>query len=286
MARQRKLAYLALLTATWIWGIAPPLIKYTLNFISPTTFLFYRFLLAGIILAPIIVKKRKQLNWSYGLIGLTGAPLNLLLLFEGIKRTSASEASVLAVISPLFTVIGGLIFLQEKLTANEKMGLGVAGVGILLTLAQSGLDQNHLVGNLLVLAGSICWAFFTLMSKKQQTDPGLLTAVAFGGGAIIAAPLVDKWSVAAAAWPGVLYMAIGGSLIAYWAYSWGVKQIEASEASLFTYLQPMFGLPLAWLALREAVSFWFLLGTGLIAAGVVISEFLSYNGGHEGQNSS
>jgi len=29
-----------------------------------------------------------------------------------------------------------------------------------------------------------------------------------------------------------------------------------------------------------------LLGTGLIAAGVVISEFLSYNGGHEGQNSS
>ena len=97
MARQRKLAYLALLAAAAIWGIAPPLIKYTLNFISPTTFLFYRFLIASVILLPLLIYRlaisRLRFTSPYLLVGLIGTPLNLFLLFEGLKKKIERRAN-------------------------------------------------------------------------------------------------------------------------------------------------------------------------------------------------
>ena len=289
MARQRKLAYLALLAAAAIWGIAPPLIKYTLNFISPTTFLFYRFLIASVILLPLLIYRlaisRLRFTSPYLLVGLIGTPLNLFLLFEGLKKTSASEASVLSVLSPLFIVAGGLIFLREKLAKNEKIGLLVASAGISLTLFQSNLNQPHMLGNLLVLAGSLTWAIFTLAAKKLQLEPAALTAASFLTGTFVVWPITTSFSLPAAAWPGIIFMALAGSVIAYWAYSFGVKQIEASEAGLFTYLQPLFGLPLAHFFLHETIQPLFLAGTLIIALGVVINNFLFYNNSHESQNS-
>jgi drug/metabolite transporter (DMT)-like permease len=273
MERKRKLAYLALLGAAAIWGVAPPLIKYTLNFIPPSTFLFYRFLIAGGILLPVLIKKIKILDFKYLLIGLIGSPLTLWLLFSGIQRTSASEASVLAVLSPFFIIVGGLIFLQEKLERNEKIGLLIAVVGIVLTLAKPNLSWQNLLGNLLVLAGSLTWAIFTLWSKKLKLEPTILTASSFLTGAWVMLLTNSNFSLPPRAWPGIIYMALAGSVIAYWAYSFGVKQIEASEAGLFTYLQPLFGLPLAHFFLHETIQPLFLASTLIIALGVVISSF-------------
>ncbi|MFH1840576.1 MAG: DMT family transporter [Candidatus Shapirobacteria bacterium] len=272
MTRQRKLAYLALLSAAAIWGAAPPIIKYTLDFVSPTTFLFYRFLFVSLILFPLVIKNIKILNFKYLLIGLIGTPINLLLFFEGIKRTSASEASILAVLSPLFVIAGGLFFLQEKLEKNEKIGLAIALVGITLTLIRPDLNHQHLVGNLLVLAGSLTWAVFTLGAKKFKLEPGLLTAISFLSGIFVVGPLTTAFQLPTSTWPGIIYMTVGGSVIAYWAYSYGVKQIEASEATLFTYLQPLLGLPLALIFLQESLAPLFLVGTLTIALGVIISE--------------
>jgi drug/metabolite transporter (DMT)-like permease len=171
------------------------------------------------------------------------------------------------------------------LAKNEKIGLLVASAGISLTLIQSNLNQPHLLGNLLVLAGSLTWAIFTLAAKKLQLEPAALTAASFLTGTFVVWPITTSFSLPAAAWPGIIFMALAGSVIAYWAYSFGVKQIEASEAGLFTYLQPLFGLPLAHFFLHETIQPLFLAGTLIIALGVVINNFLFYNNSHESQNS-
>jgi len=60
MSKSRRLAYLALIISAFIWGIAPPIIKYTLRFISPVQFLFYRFLIASLLVAiPTILRIKK-----------------------------------------------------------------------------------------------------------------------------------------------------------------------------------------------------------------------------------
>jgi len=87
MTKDRKTAYLALLTTAVIWGLAPPVIKYTLRFLSPVSFLFYRFLIAStLVTLPLLLKLKKAKPSKkdlllYLFLGFLAGPLNLLLLF-------------------------------------------------------------------------------------------------------------------------------------------------------------------------------------------------------------
>jgi drug/metabolite transporter (DMT)-like permease len=67
-------------------------------------------------------------------------------------------------------------------------------------------------------------------------------------------------------------MAVLGSVVAYFTYIYGFSKIEASEATLFTYLEPIFAVPVAIVLLKETPSLLFLSGAGLIVVGVIISQ--------------
>ena len=68
-------------------------------------------------------------------------------------------------------------------------------------------------------------------------------------------------------------MALAGSIIAFWAYTKGQEYIEAGEAAIFTYLQPLITFPLAYFWLHESISSVGLAACLLIAAGVYVSEY-------------
>lgn len=288
MIKERKLAYLALLTTSVIWGLAPPIIKYTLGFVSPVAFLFYRFLLVSLILLiPLTLRlvknrpTRRQLL-DYLFLGFLATPLNLILLFEGLKRTSATDASVISVISPILVVAGGAFFLKEKVERRERAGIVITLAGSLLTVFQPILENGlgspqNLWGNFLVLFGVGIWATFTLGAKKHKDlDPFILTSISFLLGAVLFFPLflLNEPAVPPPfSLPGILFMSVFGSLIAYFTYVWGLSKIEASEATIFTYLQPLFAVPLAALWLKEPLTPAFLAGALLIGLGVFVCEY-------------
>ena len=70
-------------------------------------------------------------------------------------------------------------------------------------------------------------------------------------------------------------MVIFSSVLAYFAFESGLRLIEASETTLFAYLQPIFAAPVAVFWLGERISPPFLLGAGIIAIGVFLSEYRS-----------
>jgi drug/metabolite transporter (DMT)-like permease len=72
--------------------------------------------------------------------------------------------------------------------------------------------------------------------------------------------------------PGILYMSAISSVIAYFTYNLGYSLIEASEATLFDYLKPIFAAPVALMWLGEQITLPFLVGAGLIFLGVVLTE--------------
>jgi drug/metabolite transporter (DMT)-like permease len=75
-----------------------------------------------------------------------------------------------------------------------------------------------------------------------------------------------------AVWIASGYMAIFGSIIGLTAYIQGQNEIEASEAGVFSYLQPLVYLPLsAWL-LQEQLGLWQGLALGVILVGVILTE--------------
>jgi drug/metabolite transporter (DMT)-like permease len=71
----------------------------------------------------------------------------------------------------------------------------------------------------------------------------------------------------------VVYMAVFGSIIGATTYLVGQNLIEISEASIFTYLQPVVAIPLSILWLKESLSPITILGMLIIGVGVYLSEF-------------
>lgn len=305
MTKNRLKAYLILTFVSLIWGIASPVIKYTLNFITPYSFLFWRLLITSIIFLPFFIYfirkypiKLKDLP-SLTFLGFLGTPLTLILIFEGYTKTSSMDGVLISATAPIFITIGGVLFLKERVTKIERIGLIIAIIGSLITISQpvfeGGLFKStNLIGNLLVFGSVISWAVFTLMSKHEfkKHNPFVVTALSFFVGLIIMVPfflyerlaLID-WQKSAFLTPspilqippkvlgGILYMAVFSSVIAYTLYEYGLSMIEASEATLFAYLQPVFAAPVALIWLKEKITLPFIIGAMVIGIGVFLSEY-------------
>jgi len=287
ISKTRSAAYLFLILNTALWGFGAPIIKYSLGFTTPTVFLLYRYIIASLIFFPIFLVHRagspRPMNFKHLIVlALLGTPLTLLPLFYGLTQTTSIEASLLVSSSPIFTVLGGIFFLKEKITGRELRGILIAVMGtLLLTLeplfsGSGGPGSLSLKGNLLIVISNIIWASFLILSKKDHVDPISLSFVSF----VISIPFFllfsllnhSGLSVSGQALPGIFYMAICGSIIAFWAYQEGQKRIEASEAAIFTYLQPAFSIPLSLIWLKEPFSPLTMLATGIIVTGVYLSE--------------
>ncbi len=295
LSSNRAKAYALLLLNTALWGFSPPIIKKALEFTTINQFLFGRYLLASLIFVPIYFLMRKgaktgvrhQKWWLLIFLALLGTPLTLIPLYEGLKLTSSLEAAILTATTQIIVVLGGRLFLKEKIRQNEEIGVIVALLGTVLLTLEPALRDGFaltfsLLGNFLVLASNFIWAAFLLLVKKLKTDAGQISLVSY----LVSLPvfllllMVEPAETIAATNPGnptalfgILYMAIAGSVIAFWAYTKGQELIPAGEASVFTYLQPLFTFPLAYFWLGERISPTAILACVIIASGVYFSEY-------------
>ena len=301
-SQSRWVSYGYLLINTICWGAALVVVKPALDHTTPFRFLFYRFVIAGILSLgfiwhywPQISQKIKTLKTIF-LLELIGLTLTLALLYSGLKQTSATEANLIGTTTPLFIVLIGIWWLKEKQTKHEWLGTGLAFLGTVL-LSILPLWENKmtnqtfsLTGNLLVVGQNITTAIYFILAKKYYHRlPTLFVAsISFWIGigsfwllslqelnwqspAWIQAIMVD-WTHPSI-WVASFYMAIFGSIIGLTAYIQGQAGIEASEASVFWYLQPLVYLPLGTILLGEKISVWQILALSLILSGVILAEY-------------
>ena len=294
MTTARKLAYAALLINTLLWGLALPIVKPALSFVTPTQFLYFRYLIAApltLLFLPFLKFPHLSLN-KFGkilLLEFIGTPILLAILYTGLEKTSGLEASLLGATSPLFTILGGIWFLHERQTKREWQGFALAmfGTAILalepLFLGNHTLNFSGLTGNFLIILQNLIWAGYLLYAKKlyRGLSKLLVTAfsywlglVSFGGYLVFShsLPPISLLTSNLSLLIPVLYMAIFGSIIALALYLYGQDKIEASEASVFTYLQGVVAIPASFLLLGEKPSWLVALAILVISYGVLRAE--------------
>lgn len=282
-------AYILLLIAVAIWGFAGPVIKFTLGYFDPIVFLTYRFGLTTTILFPIWLISEHRKSWphlnpadwlSLIISGLLGTTVQLLLLFEGFKLTTSLEGTIITSTSPILVAIAGAFWLRDHITLREKIGLIVAFIGSIIVVVGPG-PTGSLWGNFLILLSNLAWVGYVILSKKllrHALSPLFITMFNFLTGFISMSVIffISHKSIITnqplIAHAGVIYMALFSGAIAYYLYQAGQKSIEASEANVFIYLQPLFAAPLAYLWLHEYITLPLALGSAIIAAGVIVSE--------------
>jgi drug/metabolite transporter (DMT)-like permease len=296
MTSYRVRAYTLLIVVVLLWGVAGPVIKFTLQGIDPLPFLSYRFTLAGIfsfiyfIVKGIKIPKKKEalmLAVSYAILAI---PLALGALFYGLDQSTVLDLTLIGAVGPLIVTLGAAVFYKDHITHQEKIGISLVLIGVILNSFYPLFVKNgevEFTGNLFLILYLFSDSSAVLIAKKAVRDkiPSItLTNLAFIIGAITIIPLTiaiygaGSLVTAVTTLPlkyhlGVWYMALLSGNLAYFLYVKGQKSIEASEAVLFNYAQPVIMVPLALFWLHEKLTPAFIIGASIITTGLIIAEY-------------
>ena len=207
--------------------------------------------------------------------------LEFVLLFHGLKLTSASRAVVFLYGAPFFVAFGSYQFLGERLRASQWGGLALSFIGVALAIGvpQADVDASVLLGDLLVVGAGALWAATTLVVKATS----LLQAPpekAFGYQLAVSVPILGL-----SAWvsgetlthiPGPLAL----SLLAYqtiWVVGltfliWFalVKTYSASKLSAFSFITPLFGVVAGYVIMHDTLTPIFGVAAVLVMAGLYL----------------
>lgn len=249
----------------------------------PLTALAFRFLFAGLI--GVGIARALGQSWrlspaqwrSTALFGLMQNAAYLGLNFMAMQRVGASVAAIIASMMPLLVALAGWLVFRDRLRPLAVAGL-VAGFGgvMLITGArlQGGVDP---VGIALCLAGAVALTVATLSVRGASGAQGNLLMVVglqmlVGAAALaLAALMFESWQVN---WSPRLVLAFAYTtlvpgLLATWVWFLLVGRIGAVKAATFHFLNPFFGVLIAWAMLGESIGWADVLGVGIITLGIL-----------------
>jgi drug/metabolite transporter (DMT)-like permease len=203
---------------------------------------------------------------------------------EGIAQTRASDAALVVAASPAFIAIIGRLRGVERASARRVTGilLSVAGIALVVFATTRGDDgRSSLTGDLLVLAGSLSWATYTVLLKPYTEHVSGIQVSAFTmvGGAVplflVALPQIihANWrSVPALGWGALFYSAVFALVIAYLFWYRGVRVIGPTRTAMYSNVQPVIAVIFAWLVLSETPTMWQGIGMVCIMTGLLLTR--------------
>lgn len=294
MKSHRNRSYVFLIFTAVIWGAAGPIIKHTLANIDPVPFLAYRFLISAVFSLIFFavtkfpfkeIVKHPVIYFSYAILSV---PLSLSALFIGLDRATVLDLTIITLLSPLIISFLAAYFFKEHITKREKIGISVVVFGVLVNSFYPFFTSGALEfsGNIFLIFYLIFNAFGIIIAKhavRKNIDSSNLSNFAFLIGLFTLVPAsiyiygtsqtiniiknLNLWSHL-----GIWYLAVISGTLAYFLYIKAQKSIEVSEAILFSYLKPIFTIPLAVFWLKETISTSFITGAIIITVGVFLAE--------------
>lgn len=262
----------AFTSATMIVQAAPPLTALALRFLLAG--------LSGVLIARCLGQSFRLTRGQWRVVVVFGLLQNALYLglnFVAMKITGASVAAIVASAMPLLVALAGWAFYGERLSGLAAGGLiaGIFGVALIMgARIQGGVDP---FGLMLVCFGALALTGATL-SMRGAAGAGnslfvivslqmLVGAAAVGLVAGVTETWVVDWS-----WRLVwafLYTVYAPGLLATWIWFLLVQRIGAVKAATFHFLNPFFGVLIAWVLLGETLGIWDVVGVVVIAAGIL-----------------
>ncbi len=287
--RKTLLVMLAFAAIYILWGTTYLAIRVAVETIPPFFMAGIRFLLAGAILLVILrlrgVKMPGRLQWrSAAVIGaflLLGG--NGLVTWSEQKIPSGTAALVVATVPLWMTAFDWLLY--RRATPTKKMGLGLIlgslGIGLLigpgLNTGQAAILWSDWA---IILLAPVLWSIGSLHSRQANLPENAFMATAMemlaGGALLLLAGLLtgeaaqlDLAAISTRSLLSTLYLIFFGSIVAFTAYIWLLKTVEAAKVATYTYVNPIIAVALGWLLLNETITPQMLLAVVVIITGVV-----------------
>ena len=286
------LGIILLLTAMLTWASSFIALKSAIGPIGPMSVVFGRMVISSLCFL-FFIKGFMKLHFTktdikYILLMTAFEPC-LYFIFEAkaMQYTTASQAGMITSMMPLMTAFAASFVLKEYLSKRVVAGslLAVIGAVWLSLSAQSSENAlNPLLGNTLEFFAMICGAWYAIAIRylSKRFSALFLTAAQGFVGAIFFFPLaiweyntLEMHVTIESLW-WVAYLGVVVTLGGYGMFNLALSRIEASRASVFVNLIPVFTVILAYLFLGEVLTPTEIIASGVILCGVAISQMPSF----------
>ena len=291
-----SLTYLKLIGAMFMWGgtwIAGRIVAQELP--APLGVPAIRFLLAGLVLAGFALATegripRPQTGSEWGIVSglaMTGIFLYALCFFYGLKHITAGRGALVVALTPVVVVLAAWFLGREPMNALKLAGVAIAIAGCLTVIGNGNplalLHGAAGIGEWLIVGCVLCWTAYTFIGRRATKTLSPLAATLWAS--LIGAALIGttallqgnsdivawSWRV----WASVVFLAVGGTALAFTWFADGVKRLGAARASAFVNLVPVFAVVQAAVLLDERLGLSVLGGGLLVIAGVWMTANLS-----------
>ena len=275
--------YLFITAAAVLWGMIGPFARLAFSEgVLPMEVAFWRALLGWIFFGSHAVMLREvrmqARDWPALLVfALTGVALFYGSYQLAVKSGGAALASVLLYTAPAWVVVLARIFLKEVLTPVKLVALaltlaGIAGVS-LGGAGDSGAGLTVSVGALIAgLTAGFCYSLYYIFGKhfsNRYSSPNLFFYM-LPIGAVCLFPLVEFSHKTPTAWAALICIAFFSTYGAYYCYYIGLKQMEASRASITATLEPVVAAVVAYFWWGETFTLMGYIGSALILGAVIL----------------
>lgn len=250
-------AHLALLMAGAMWGLMSPLGKLAMDAgFSRFSLIPLRMIGAALCfwIASLFAPREKVKYRDYLLLffaSLFCIVLNQGVFIVGLSLTSPSDATIIATLSPIITLVLAYLFLKESITLIKLIGvlMGAMGVLILILGGRSGSGgQSSALGNLLCLISQISFVIYLTFFKGLICRYNVFTLMkwmfTFATICILPFSYPDlkacfEQNYPFWVWGMVFYVVVFATFLTYLFVVEGQKQLSPTIVSIYTYIQPV-----------------------------------------------
>jgi drug/metabolite transporter (DMT)-like permease len=286
--RRPELADLMLLATVTLWALNFTVTKYVLSHgFQPVAYGCLRFGAAAAILSAVAYGRERSFEMRRrDLISLAGAALigiflNQLTFVYAIKLTTATTVALLfgtlPVLAGLFALVLGIDRVGPRFwVAGVLAAFGAA----LVALGSGGALSAHLWGDLLALAATATWAWYSVAASPllRRYSPLRVSSIAFVIGSIplliVGAPQLasQDFSFGPGIWLLYVFAVVGPLFAANLLWFGAISRVGPSRASVFANLQPFLAAVFSLLILGESMTGVQIAGGVAIAGAIVLSR--------------
>lgn len=281
-------AVAALAVVYVVWGSTYLGILVAIESLPPFVMAFLRFGLAGALLFAWSIRRGdaagdRPTRRQWGSAALLGG----LLLVGGNGAVTWAEqfissglAALLIATLPLWMAVFARLLEGQRLAAQAVVGLvlGFAGVALLV---RPTAGASTLIGTFAVLGGAMSWAWGSLWSRRLDlpSRPLVATSMQMLMAAAIFAVLatlggewgrVDPAAVSGRSLAALAYLVVFGSILAFSAYVWLLRNVRTSVVSTYAFVNPVVAVMLGWSIAGELVDTRMLVAGGIVVLAVAL----------------
>ena len=277
-----------IMTSMIVWGSLGLFVR-NINLTS-IEISFFRAFLGSIFLIVFALISRERLdrkslkrNILYLLLSGIGLGINWAALFQAMKYTTVSIATLSYYFAPIFIVLFSAIILKEKMSLKNLLCIVVSLVGLFMILRfgskEKAEDYNHILGISFGLFGALLYAIIVILNKFiKDLSPIQITLSQLIISTIVLLPIVlrkgsgDLASLSINTWILLLILGVVHTGLAYLLYFPSLKDVKGQTIALVSYLDPITAIFLSTIILKEPMTLVQLLGGGLILFSAYANE--------------